>query len=475
MQLKNLIVILVLFIACGVKAQVKKGNKGPINKWICTSCDTLILKPGIPVLIFYNIPALFGEEEFRHVQQLKESDLDESSIDYKFGLSALSYAQREWDELHKYFPKDKFNYKYVFKHTYLKVRNNSGEIVNMLTLPDDYKGFIYWSGKPKDIIIKSDKMYQLTELVAKQRKVKFRSVYMLKNERDSMAIAHYKTIFKPTKEAAKLAMFLAVNLNFKDHYLPLHLFNLNGVKEMKLTDDNHEFNNIVLDFNNKGQVINMLNALTAVSIEYKDDAPYLFRQNSIAFQEFSYSGDTVLVANKWKHKLDRYTMAGNFYFKTKSYLLYEPVPLRKELVLSQNDLIEHPDKSVELVLQGNNPNGDVLDMLSRPAINEESQPMLTYVSSIKGTLPLIMKYQIYYDTKFMELTEEQFMDAKGNLILDKTIDEIRRRHVFKMKDGRPVNLSIKTQIMSDDGKTVIDELKKIKKQLINFNYQYFKD
>ncbi|MGY0036323.1 hypothetical protein [Pedobacter sp. NJ-S-72] len=130
---------------------------------------------------------------------------------------------------------------------------------------------------------------------------------------------------------------------------------------------------------------------------------------------------------------------------------------------------------MELDLQANNPNGDVLDMLTRPAVNEESQPMLTYVSSTKGTLPLTIKYKIYYDSKFSELTEVQFIDAKGNLVLDKTIDGIRRRHIFKMKDGRPVSLTIKTQIMSEDGETVVDEMKNIKKQVINFSYLYFKD
>jgi hypothetical protein len=473
--LKNQLIIFMLFITCGMKAQMKKENKIRINKWACTSCDTLILKPGKPIFIFHNIPAISSDEEFRHVQQLKESDLNDSSVDYKFGLSALSFAQRERTELYKYFPKDKFNYKYLFKHTYLKVLNSSAEVVNMITLPDEYKGFIYWSGKPGDKVIKSEKMYQLTELVAKQRKVKFRSAYMLKNEQDSIAIAHYKAIFNPTKEAARQAMFLAVNLNFKDHYLPLQLFNLKGVKEMKLTNDSHHYMNIILDFNDKGQVIKMLNALGAVSIEYKDDAPRLFTESSVQFQEFSYSGDTVIVANKWDHKLDLYTREGDFYFKIKSYLLYEPVPLRKELVLSRNELIKQADGSAELDLQANNPNEDVLDMITTPAINEESRPILTYVSSTKGALPLIIRYKMYYDSKFSVLTEERFMDDKGNLVLDKTIDGIRRRHIFKMKDGRPVSLSIKTQILSDDGKTVEGEMKNIKKQTINFSYQYFKD
>ncbi|MGY0036324.1 hypothetical protein [Pedobacter sp. NJ-S-72] len=297
---------------------MKKENIIRINKWACTSCDTLILKPGKPTFIFHNIPAIISDDEFRHVQQLKESDLNDLSIDYKFDLSALSYAKREWNELHKYFPKEKFNYKYLFKHTYLKVVNGSAETVNMLTLPDEYKGFIYWSGKPRDKILKSEKMYQLTELVAKQRKAKFRSAYMLKNELDSMAIVHYRTVFSPTSAAARQAMFLAVNLNYKDHYLPLQLFNLKGVKEMKLINDTHHYMNIILDFNDKGQVTNMLNALGTVSIEYKNDAPYLFTENSVPFQEFSYSGDTVIIANKWNHKLDRYTMAGDFYFKTRS-------------------------------------------------------------------------------------------------------------------------------------------------------------
>ncbi|MBB6270827.1 hypothetical protein HDF26_001254 [Pedobacter cryoconitis] len=464
--------LIMLFITCGIKAQIKKQSSNPISKWACRSCDTLILKPGKPIFIFYNIPAILSDDEFRHVQQLKESDLD-GSIDYKFELSALSYAQREWDELHLHFPKEKFNYKYLFRHTYIKVINHAAEVINMLALPDDYKGFIYWGGKAGDKVVKSDKMYQLTELVAQQRKVKSRSGYMIKNEQDSIAIARYKSTFKPSPEAAKLAMFLAVDLNFKGHDLPLQLFDLKGVKEMKLMSDTHNYRNLILNFNEKGQIVKMLNALGTVFIEYKDDAPYLFKDNAAQFQEFSYSGDTVFVANKWNHKMDRYTMAGDFYFKTKSYLLYEPVPFRKELILSENELSKQKNGSAELVLQANNPNGDILDMLNSPAVNEESEQLLTAVSSTKWGLPITLKYKTYYDSKLTELIEEQFADPKGNLILDKIIDGIRRRYIFKMKDGRPVSLSVKTQILSDDGKTVLSDSKKIKTQVVNFSYQYF--
>ncbi|KIO75442.1 hypothetical protein TH53_20965 [Pedobacter lusitanus] len=471
--MKNLLIICLLFTAIGVKAQTVKGNKKAVNKWGCTSCDTLILKPGKPVLIFHNIPPVLSADEFQHVRQLKESDLSDESINYKFGLSALSNAQREWDELQIHFPKEKFNYKYLFKHTYLKVMNSTREVVNMLTLPDEYKGFVYWSGKAGDKVVKREEMYQLTELVAKHRKARFRSGYMIKHDQDSVAIAHYKTVFNPTRESAGQALFFAVNLNFKDYYLPLQLFNLKDVKEIKLTSDVSNYRNVILDFNNKGQVIKMLDALKAVSVEYKDGAPHLFTDGNVQFQEFSYSGDTVIVANKWDHKLDLYTRAGNFYFKTKSYLLYEPVRYRKELVLSQNDLILQADGSADLAVQAYNPNKDVLDMLTAPAVNEESRQTITHVSSVTGTLPLTIKYRVYYDSKFTVLTEEQYMDAKGNLILDKTVDGIRRRHLFKMKDGRPLSLTIKTQILSDDGKSVLSESKRFKPQVINFSYQYY--
>ncbi|QNK64120.1 hypothetical protein H7F33_06435 [Pedobacter sp. PAMC26386] len=456
---------------------MKKVNITAVNKWTCTSCDTLILKPGKPIFVFYNIHAVYDQNEFRYIKQLKASDLTDSSANYKYQLYTVPFAKREWNELQKHYPNNKFNYKYIFKHTYIKVLNSSLEKINMLTLSDEDTGFIYWSGKPGDKVIKRKEMYQLTELIAKYRKVKFRSSYMLKYEQDSTAIADHKTVFKPTREAARQAMYFAVNLKFKNHYLPLQLFNLKDVKEMVLTNVTHRNKNIQLDFNSKGQIVKMLDDRGAVSIEYKDDAPHFFTEPSQQNQEFNYSGDTLFVNNKWNRKLDQYTLVGNFYFKTKSYLLYDPAPFKKELVLGRNELIKRIDHSTELILQTNHSNADELDMLTRPDAQDQDVPMVTYVSSIDGTVPLTIKYKTYYDNQYTELIEERFMDGKGNLILNKTIGSIRRHHVFKMKQNRPVSLSIKYQVLSDDGKTVIDELssKDTKPEMINFSYKYYND
>ncbi|MGY0035247.1 hypothetical protein [Pedobacter sp. NJ-S-72] len=219
----------------------------------------------------------------------------------------------------------------------------------------------------------------------------------------------------------RLAMYLAFDLIFPDRYLPLQLFKLTGVKVMKIESPADPARNFVIVFNRKGQWIEMRTVKDTLSVTYKDGAPHEFISHSGRFNQFYYSGDTVIsVRGK---TTERYIRKGRIFHK----------------VNEQGDKLALP---------------------------------VTIYSNTNWDLPLTIHYKEHPDDDEMNfMTDSFFKDEHGNLILDKTLYTRRAHLVFQMENGLPLTLSTFKQRLSGVDKSVKESDQK--PDLLNFSYEYF--
>jgi hypothetical protein len=227
----------------------------------------------------------------------------------------------------------------------------------------------------------------------------------------------------PSERAAKQAMYLGFELTNPDagNYFPLQLFNLKGVKKMKITSHENElFKDFIIEFNHKGQLVNITTKRDSLIITYKNNAPFKF-VNKAQSLEFHYSGDTVILRDD--KVLAIYTLTGDFLLNTKTYILSESNGVTKNMVLGSARLVNLPGDSINLVSDQNNE--------SRYA-----------ASSSKWTLPFVREYNLNDTHNTYKIKDVYYHNQQGDLVLDKTLDqEDKIQLVYKIRDGRPVNVS----------------------------------
>ncbi|RAJ31069.1 hypothetical protein [Pedobacter cryoconitis] len=463
---------MILFTS-GTSAQEAKIKIDEQGNRICTSCDTIVLKAGKPTILLYNIRRFYSlADEVYRVMQLKEADLN-ADENLRYQMTSSPYAKREWDELKKHYPENQFNYSYVYRPAYIKKQDNTIESVNLLNLNEQHEGLIYWSGKSKDKLLTSHNMHKFTEIIAAQRKEKFRSAYVVKYEQDSAQVARYKTIFKPTKATAVQATNLSFELAYTDRFLPMQFFDFKGVKKVNISIPHSNFKDEEIEFNAQGQWTNYRTTRNNVSLSYKDGAPFKMVSTAIQPQlEFHYSGDTVLVLND--QRIDQYLLAGEILFKTKTYLIAEVNPISKDLIIYNKSIVNETNKGVRLVAQLKELHEDVLGFLSTTANPEGAEPVLAYASKTKWELPVNIESEFFNESTGRNdtLIETYALNAVGLLVSEKTVGPNRQRVIFKLENGLPSRCVTVGQKLSEDGKqTVLETVPG--KEMMKFNYEYY--
>ncbi|MBB5621169.1 hypothetical protein HDE69_002222 [Pedobacter cryoconitis] len=237
-------------------------------------------------------------------------------------------------------------------------------------------------------------------------------------------------------QVKKQAVYLGFELMNPEFgsYFPLQLFNLKGVKNMKINSNENElFKDLRIEFNSKGQLIKAVGKKDSLVITYRDNAPIKFTTKNQAL-EFRYSGDTVIVMDHQIIAL--YNLRGSVFLNTKIYALEEGNQTKTSLVLKSSRIVEFKGDSLQLIADQNN----------KPR----------YITSSKNQiLPFTRTYNMGDQEQSYLVQDAYANDSQGNLIVDKTLSlEDRLRFLFTMKNGRPVSISTTRHFLSEDGQTV---------------------
>lgn len=262
---------------------------------ICTTCDTLVLEPGKPHIVIYDIKWMADSEAKTYNKQPTAYDLTNSY----FAMDGL--VKREWDELHQNYPDTEISYHHVYRNTFITTPNSTQENVNLLNRINRYEGFVYWSGNPTDKLLQSTKMALATEQISKVRGDGKISSYAEKFKKDSLFIENLmKTSNPATHIKANMNVFLQQIL-IHEYVLPFQFMDLKNVS--KITINTAPNKKLVFKFNKSGQLVTYEDGDKDVKmITYKDDLPFFSDINAYRTHTFNYRNDTVSVDDNYNLK-----------------------------------------------------------------------------------------------------------------------------------------------------------------------------
>ncbi|RAJ30203.1 hypothetical protein LY11_02544 [Pedobacter cryoconitis] len=254
-------------------------------------------------------------------------------------------------------------------------------------------------------------------------------------------------------QVKKQAVYLGFELTNPEFgsYFPLQLFNLKGMKSMKINSNENElFKDLRIEFNSKGQLIKAVGKRDSLIVTYKNNAPVKFTTKNQAL-EFRYSGDTVIVIEHQIMAL--YTLSGSVLLNTKTYTFKERDYTKIDSVLNNARIVEFKGDSIQLVDSQNN--------------------KLRYTTNSKNlVMPFIRTYNMGDQEQSYFIKDAYYNDPQGNLILDKTLSGGDRLHfLFTMKNGRPVSISTTRQFLSEDGHTIRKST--LSPEVPVISYEYF--
>ncbi|RAJ30197.1 hypothetical protein [Pedobacter cryoconitis] len=284
--------------------------------------------------------------------------------------------------------------------------------------------------------------------------------------------------FTSAQDIAKEAMYLSFDNAFKDitgisSSLPIRLFKMKGVKRVILKGTEHvpDVRSVVIEFNDKGQWINMKTntvdgSQVSITASYKDDKPFqIIISNRISADDFiygfEYSGDLVKIKTlkgRWVRDLE-YQLVGKQFLNTKLYSDTGKIdgsasPRKAALIMSYNVFRE-----------------DKRAILKEININKEkyfSPNVITY-SNTDWSLPFNIenKYVIVDDQ--IAGTDQYYYENPEKLVIEKTELDETTRFVYGIKDGLPVSLSLSKQPNEKWIKGAPESNVKVN----NFSYEYF--
>lgn len=254
-------------------------------------------------------------------------------------------------------------------------------------------------------------------------------------------------------QVKKQAVYLGFELTNPEFgsYFPLQLFNLKGVRNLKINSNENElFKDLRIEFNKQGQLIKAAGKRDSLIVTYKDNVPVKFTTKNQVL-EFRYSGDTVIVFDHQIMAL--YTLSGSVLLNTKTYALKQGDHPKIASVLNSARIVELKGDSVQLVSDQYNKS--------------------RYITSSKNQiLPFTRTYQMKDQEQSYVVQDVYYNDAQENLILEKTLSGEDRLHfLFKMKNGRPVSMITTRQFLSEDGQRVRKSV--LSPEVPVISYEYF--
>lgn len=374
---------------------------------ICITCDTLVLEAGKPHIIIYDVKWLADIEGQTYLKQPTESDLSTSYYEMKGDV------KREWEELKRNFPENKFSYHHVYRSTFIKTQNRASENVSLLNRQDRHEGFVYWSGDAKDKIVATNQMVRLTEKVAKERGENKNSSYYPEFKKDSIAVQKLQKTSNPDKNIQPNMNSLLQEVVMHEFLLPFAFLNLKNVSEITVASATEPEKTFVYKFNKNGQLLEINSKYENGVIAYKDNLPLSVSKSGEVREQFYYQG--AIVAIKDPQRIIAKKLIGDVFFDE---LLFEIQPRNYEAV----NLKSHLKREIITV------NGETCEQTT--TISDGRMRTECY-SNTAWKLPLKITH-VYNG----ESTLETYSNVETGTLLIETANASKSRKLeYKMKDG----------------------------------------
>lgn len=407
----------------------------------CSDCDTLVLEPGKPHIIIYDIKWMSNQEDRSYRPQPTAASLQNDF----YAMRGL--VKREWEELHHHYPEQEFTYHHIYRNTFIKIRNKANTSYSLLDRQERHEGLLYWSGQPNDTPLLKKEMVKTTEAIAHTRGVQKESAYYKSFQQDSLKVSALRQT-RTASQGMRQAMntYLSDKL-FGETVLPLQLFDLKNVKTITVQSEKQKEKTIRLTFNEQQQLIRSHESSDkeATRIEYaKNGLPARIINENNTVTHLYYHNDTLIVASD--ALLYLYQLKGGVFFTTGYYNISTSDYNAMNLGGNGDFKLSEKAGGSSITATETTPNG---------------RSVTTY-SNTSWQLPLTISYNL--DGVFGQKKVTQ-ADAH-TLTIEAATDYKTMLAEFNMQNGRPAQLSILVKRQGDEA------YKNGGVQL--FSYEYFK-
>lgn len=374
---------------------------------VCTTCDTLVLEPGKPHIVIYDVKWLADNNQNIYLKQPTERDLKNSYYEMRGTI------KREWDELQNNFPKSDFAYHHVYRSTFVKVPNASKENVNLLNRQDRHEGFVYWSGNAKDKIVQSKKMVQLTERVAKERAEAKNSSYVSEFKKDSLTVQNLLRTQNPDKNLQANMNEILQELCLSEELLPFAFLDLKNISKIIVASESDEEKTYSYQFNASGQLTSIDAKYENIAVAYKDNLPFTASKRGEVTEHFYYQNDVMVL--KEAHQVTAKKLVGNVFMEVSRFETeakdYEAMDLKSDI------------KSELVIKKGEN------CVRSTRVSGNDSWSKCYSNTQWKLPLTITQNYNDGVSTKTYSKNEA------GDLLIESINPNKTTRLVFKLKNG----------------------------------------
>lgn len=401
---------------------------------ICTTCDTLVLEPGKPYILIYDIKWMSDHQSKTYKDQPTEKDLK-----YKyFALNGLE--KREWDELHNHFLETDVNYRYIFRNTFIKIPNTAQENLNFLDRQDRHVGFLYWSGNASDKILHSKNMVLTTEQIAKYRGENKKSSYCETFKRDSLTIENFtKTTFASKNVMQQLNVIVSKYL-LNDNIIPFQFMDTKKVQKITLTINNEK--KLYVMFNTLGQLTGIENNTDKKVVVYKNELPVYFTENDKIKDYFYFQDNTVIVKNNYAMKI--YQLVGKLFLSENYFSIDKPNYEKLNLNHTQYKINTENDISCEFL-----------------SYTDSDETSSECYSNNQWKLPITVTY-VYNNTSE---TTTYTQSANGDIVVETINPYKSKKIVYQIENQILKTIKYYKKQDNEDYKELV---------LINAEYEFYK-
>ncbi|PWS31807.1 hypothetical protein [Pedobacter paludis] len=384
------------------------------NERICTTCDTLKLEANVPHIIIYDVKWMSSPDTRSYSNQPTQSDL---SKDY-YALSGLN--KREWDELHRNFPEEKYKYQYVFRNTLIETPNTKKQTLNLLDRQIRHTGFLFWSGNENDSTVHRTKMVQLTELVAEKIHDSKTSSYYRNFKKDSLIIENYQNTVNPSEKLKDNMNFFLEKEMFNEAVVPFQFTDLTGVSKIIIQSVQEADKRVTYVFNKNNQLIKIFeDRRDSTTITYKNGLPDVAVRQGQTFK-FYYQNDLVIM--KEKNYLSVFKLANKVFFDVERYKINKDD--YSNMVLRNSDSKIVNEKCLE----------------STGTESKKFEASICY-NNTNWELPVkVIRKDLLYD-KVIETNSTYSKNGLGNLVLESSNPYRSRKYEFTLQNNKFTSIS----------------------------------
>jgi hypothetical protein len=404
---------------------------------VCTYCDTITLASDKPTIIAYYVESKNKKEGGYYNQPEKNRYEPNVKNNQGFNIYANTKDEevvymKEFLELKRPFNVSEINVYYLSKNTYIKFENEKSELIDLLNRSKVHKGFLYWSGKPKDNIKIYSTAPSVSTQIMQERQIKFSPTYLEDFKSDSTLLNNSLGQFKPSEEMKKASKSVVHQILVSEfgEVLQFQVYNYKGVKSIQLGKAFIFFNkdgypNKVLGKDGDNEILCKYKENLLTEVIEKDN-------NRIDTLKISYNDNTLLVK-------DNYSVTQKDLF---GQIIYQSMYYHIEPSNYQHHFLRHYNTNISAVLNGS----FCVEMENQFANMTKDKECY---SNAMLNLPYTIENTMDYADANGELVHrnyiKKFEKINGNELhyhhYSKD-EDFSKRYIYTEKNGLPIQLTI---------------------------------